>query len=302
VQDVTNGLPRPSSIAFAGTSCPVPEAPVITAAASVPANSTSNLASIPADNMLQYAWSISNGTITSTSNTTSVVYTAGSSGTVVLSVTAANQCGTGPAGTRNVSIQQLALSPPVNFSATTQANSSIVTLNWSQGASGPTSYRMERKDCFSCGWNIIGPNPTTATSYNDTLTSGSTPAAHLYHVIAVATGSTDSSPSNADYAVTAATLFAENITTGTPIRGAHVQELRKAIDALRSLANLSAYWIDYSPPTGLVLASDQTGMRTAVDQAVFALVLYHLTFTGPTPAHNGAILGNDLNQLRAAVK
>ena len=154
----------------------------------------------------------------------------------------------------------------------------------------------------------MGPNPTNATSYNDTLNSASMPAAHLYHVIAVASGSGDSAPSAPAYAVTAATLFAENIVAGTPtvpgtpIRGTHVQELRKAIDQLRALANLAPYWTDYSPPTGTVLASHQTDMRTALDQAVFNLVHYHLTFTGPTPAHDGAIYADQMNQLRTAVK
>ena len=75
-----------------------------------------------------------------------------------------------------------------------------------------------------------------------------------------------------------------------------------SIDALRGLANLPAYWIDYSAPPGAVLATDQTDMRTAVDQAVFSLVLYHLTFSGPTPARDGGILADPLNQLRTAVK
>lgn len=131
-QDTTNALPRPSSITFAGVSCPAPAAPVITAAASVPANSTNNQASVPADNTLQYSWSITGGTITSATTAASIVYTAGASGSVVLSVTAANQCGTGLAGTRNVPIQTT-LSPPLNLSATTQSNSSVVSLIWSQG-------------------------------------------------------------------------------------------------------------------------------------------------------------------------
>jgi hypothetical protein len=161
---------------------------------------------------------------------------------------------------------------------------------------------MERRDCYLCAWTIVGPNPTTATSYNDSVSPGSMPAAHLYHVIAVASGSTDSTPSAPDYAVTATTLFAENITIGTPIRGSQVQELRKAIDALRGLASLGAYWANYSAPTGVILASYQTDMRTALDQAVFNLVSYHLTFTGPVPSPGGAIYADQMNQLRTAVK
>ncbi|HXH41023.1 MAG TPA: fibronectin type III domain-containing protein [Thermoanaerobaculia bacterium] len=312
-QDATNGLPRPSSIAFANwsSSCPTPAAPVITAATSVTSNSTGNVATVPADGTLQYNWSITGGTITSSTTTSSITYTAGASGTVVLSVTASfvsNTCGQGPAGTRNVPILQQ-LSPPVNFSATTQdSNSSVVVLVWSQGLSGPTSYRIERKDCFSCSWTAIGPNPTSATSYTDNSIisiPGNMPRAYLYHVIAVAGGSTDSAPSTLDWAVTASTLFAENIVRGTRIRGTHVQELRKAIDALRSMANLPAYtagWTDYNAPTGRILAIHQTDMRTALDQAVFSLLNSHITFTGTTPAHGVSILAYHINQLRNAVK
>jgi hypothetical protein len=285
---------------------------VITAASSVPAGSTGNLAVVPNDGTLLYAWSITGGTITAT-GANSITYAAGASGTIVISVTASfvsNMCGAGPAGTKNVAIQQQ-LSPPVNFSTTLNGSSSV-TLVWSPGASGPTSYRIERQDCFGCAWSPIGPNPISTTSYTDTISSvaGNPPAAHLYHVIAVASGSSDSSPSAPDYAVTAFTLFAENIGTATPIRGTHVQELRKAIDALRSLANLPPYmtpaysdgWPDYNPATGPVLASHQTAMRTALDQAVFNLLTHHLTFTGTTPAHGVGIASSHMNQLRNAVK
>jgi hypothetical protein len=43
-------------------------------------------------------------------------------------------------------------------------------------------------------------------------------------------------------------------------------------------------------------------MRTALDQAVFALVQHHLTFTGTTPANGVGIAATHLNQLRSAVK
>ncbi len=308
-QDSTNRLPRPSSIVFSNwsTACPVPSAPVITAPTSVPAASTGNVASVPADATLQYAWVITGGTITATT-ANSITFTAGASGTIALSVTASyvsNSCGPGPAGTRSVAIQPQ-LSAPINL-LTQLYGDSAVTLLWSPGASGPTSYRIERKDCYSCAWVPIGPNPMSSTAYTDTLTSvpGNSPVAHLYHVIAVASGSSDSQPSSPDYAVTASTMFAESIGYGTPIRGSHVQELRKAIDALRGLAGLGPYtagWTDYNPPTGAVLAIHQTDMRTALDQAVFSLVQYHLTFTGTMPAHDVGIAATHLIQLRNAVK
>jgi hypothetical protein len=88
---------------------------------------------------------------------------------------------------------------------------------------------------------------------------------------------------------------------GTPIRGTHVQELRKAIDALRSLANLPPYWADYNAPTGVILASHQTAMRTAVSEAAAALG-HPITFTGTVPAHDVGISKDHINTLRTAVK
>lgn len=82
-------------------------------------------------------------------------------------------------------------------------------------------------------------------------------------------------------------------------------ELRNAIDALRGLANLLPYtagWTNYNAPTGHVLAVHQTDMRTALDQAIFSLLLHHLTFTGTTPANGVVISASHMNQLRSAVK
>jgi hypothetical protein len=81
-----------------------------------------------------------------------------------------------------------------------------------------------------------------------------------------------------------------------------VQELRKAIDALRTTANLPHTWTDYSPPTGFVLASDQTAMRTALDQAVFAITGQHVAFTGTVPANGVVISAYHMTQLRSGVK
>jgi YD repeat-containing protein len=298
-QDPLNGLPRPSSISFAVATCSVPAAPVITAATSVPANSTGNVATVT-DGSLTYNWTVSNGSKTATTPT-SMTYTAGASGTVSISVTATNSCGVSPPGTRNVAITAApTLYPPTNFSATTTDYSSVVRLTWQPGQSGSTSYRIERKDCYSCLWHSIGS--VTDLWYYDTVAESSIPVPYLYHVIAVATGSSDSDPSAQDYAVTAATLFAEDVLPGTRIRGSHIQELRRAIDELRVLAGLPRYWTNYNAPTGKVLASHQIEMRTALDAAVWALKTQHVPFAGSTPAPRVRILATHINQLRAAVR
>lgn len=105
----TNGMPRPSSIAISGWSenCPPPAAPAITAATSVCAGSSGNAASVPAVSGVQYEWSITGGSIPGSRFGNSITYTAGTSGSVVLSAIGTNSCGQGSAGTRSVSILAL---------------------------------------------------------------------------------------------------------------------------------------------------------------------------------------------------
>ncbi|NWJ42541.1 MAG: hypothetical protein HXX12_16385 [Geothrix sp.] len=61
-----------------------PATPVITAPSQVTAQSGQNVASIPAQAGCSYAWTLSGGTISSGQGTTSVVFTAGGTGTMVL--------------------------------------------------------------------------------------------------------------------------------------------------------------------------------------------------------------------------
>jgi hypothetical protein len=67
---------------------------VITAPSGVVADSTGNTASVPVTAGATYAWTIANGTITAGAGTDTITFTAGSSGTVDLSVTVtASGCG-----------------------------------------------------------------------------------------------------------------------------------------------------------------------------------------------------------------
>jgi hypothetical protein len=68
--------------------CPAPPSTVITAAPQICPLSAGNTASVPdAGGGATYAWTISNGTITSGAGTRTITYTAGSSGPVSLGVT-----------------------------------------------------------------------------------------------------------------------------------------------------------------------------------------------------------------------
>ena len=82
-----------ATICFNDVDCSTTSASIIPTPAQVCSNSTGNNASGPAG-MTAYAWGIANGTITSATNTQSMTYTAGASGTLDLdlSVTAPNAC------------------------------------------------------------------------------------------------------------------------------------------------------------------------------------------------------------------
>ena len=85
----------------------------ITAAASVCAGSTGNAASVPdAGTGATYAWTITNGTITSATNARTIVFTAGSTGPVALGVTV-TAGGCTSTGSASVAVAALPATPVV---------------------------------------------------------------------------------------------------------------------------------------------------------------------------------------------
>ncbi|MBV9493437.1 MAG: carboxypeptidase regulatory-like domain-containing protein, partial [Acidobacteria bacterium] len=89
------------------------EVPTVTPTpAQVCAGSTGNTASGPAG-MSSYAWSITNGTITSATNAQSVTYTAGSAGSAVLSLTVTSASGCQTVGTATVPVNAIPAAPTI---------------------------------------------------------------------------------------------------------------------------------------------------------------------------------------------
>ncbi|MBK9062774.1 MAG: carboxypeptidase regulatory-like domain-containing protein [Acidobacteria bacterium] len=81
-----------------------PAAPVITAPATVGAGSPNRVASVPAVGGATYAWSITNGTITSGQGTDQITFTAGTPGTLTLGViVTVGTCASSP-GSANVTV------------------------------------------------------------------------------------------------------------------------------------------------------------------------------------------------------
>ncbi|HEX3067146.1 MAG TPA: hypothetical protein VHX14_01130, partial [Thermoanaerobaculia bacterium] len=174
-QDASNGMARPASIAFQNlNSCTAPSTPAITANSPVCAGSSGNTASVPT-NGSGYQWSIVGGTITSGGTTNTVTYTAGGTGTLTLSVTVTNACGTSPAGTRSVTV---ATGP----TATLTGQQTIT-----RGANATLHITLTGTSPWTLTWSDIGQQTVSVSSFDRTVSSPQTTT--TYQITAVSDGS-----------------------------------------------------------------------------------------------------------------
>ena len=153
-----NGMARPSSIQFGSgnsTCAPISPSP-ITAPASVVANSTGNIASVPARADITHTWQISGGVITSSATGDFITFTADASGSVTLLVTpSSNGCGgTSSNSTIPITNQSCPFLDPSEIHA-----SSSVFANSTQNNASVTP-----RSGISHQWQISGGTITSSTS------------------------------------------------------------------------------------------------------------------------------------------
>ncbi|MEA2325343.1 MAG: hypothetical protein QOE68_302, partial [Thermoanaerobaculia bacterium] len=153
-----------------------PATPAITPTpASVCASSTGNSAAGPA--ATSYAWSITNGTITSATNIQTITYTAGASGTVGLTLVVTNASGCSATNTSNVTINAKPATPVITPTPAAVCASS--TGNSAAGPAGATSY----------AWSIVNGTITSATNIQTiTYTAGASGTVGLTLVVTNASG------------------------------------------------------------------------------------------------------------------
>ena len=161
---------------------------------------------------------------------------------------------------------------PSSLAAT--PSSSNVALSWS-AASGAAKYRVERK---SAGGSFSLLGTTTSTSVTDNEAgSGS---AYLYKVCSADTsGNCTSGYSNVvlgaplnfptDPTITG---YAEDPNNATTIKAAHITELRAAVNAVRSLAGLSAAtWTNQNIAADVTISADDVrDLRAGLNDALVA--------------------------------
>jgi len=182
---VTNASGCPASNNVNVTINPNPATPAITPAPSqVCASSAGNTATGPAG-ATTYSWSIANGAITSATNGQAITYTAGTSGTVDLTLVVTNASGCSASNTVNVPINANPVTPTITPTpAQVCANS---TGNSADGPAGATTY----------AWSIVNGTITSATNIQTiTYTAGASGTVDLTLVVTNASGCSASNTVN----------------------------------------------------------------------------------------------------------
>lgn len=189
----------------------------------------------------------------------------------------------------------LTLLPPTNLTATADGATSVA-LSW-DAVAGAT-YKIFRSAAYPT-YTQIGT--AAGTTYSDTTALAN--HAYLYTVRAT-DGSTDSVDSNADLATTV--LFTDpTLGSAIAVKATHVNQLRTAVDAVRTLAGLSAG--TYTDPTltaGVAINRLHViDLRTALDAARTALALSVLGYTDPSiTAGTTVVKAAHVNDLRQRVQ
>lgn len=164
-------------------------------------------------------------------------------------------------------------STPASVQAT-RSGPTAVTVSWAAAASqvGIAAYRVEKLP-----GNQVFVTTGPGTSFVDTnVASGS---AYFYRVTAVDLDNSFSTPSAYDVATLVDFQDDPVVAHVTSVRGAHVADLRRAVDAVRQAAGLSKWWTSYTPPTGLIRASHFVELRDRLNEARAAVLLPAVQFS-----------------------
>lgn len=179
----------------------------------------------------------------------------------------------------------------------TRSGVASVSVSWAASSSqtGIAGYRIER---------LPGPQTFTTsgtgTTFVDTISNGLvTGGAYFYRVTAVDTNNLLSTPSAYDLATLVVLADDPAVPAVTRIRGVHVSELRRVIDAIRHAAGLPSAWTSYDPPAGPVRASDFTLLRDRLNDARTTVSLPPVQLT---IAPGNRVNSSDLQSVRNGIK
>lgn len=255
--------------------------------------SAGRTASVPTCSGCTYAWTISGGTITSSTTTAAITYTP-TGPNVTLSATIIGPRGCGITSSKSIVASCTPVSAPTNVVATATSTASV-NVTWT-AAAGAITYNVYRSP-DALNYTLAGSSGTT--SFADGGRTANT--SYLYKVRAVA--GTESGDSNIDLATT--TIFTDDpLVAGTAVKAVHITQLRTAVNAVRTLASLGAgSYTDPSLTVGAtgIKAVHINDLRTALNQARSALALSTITY-GETITAGVSIKTSHITELRNGVK
>jgi hypothetical protein len=258
------------------------------------AGRTASVASCPG---CTYQWSIEGGTITSSSTIAAITYTPNATN-VALTVTILTSRGCGITATKDFLSSCVAVEPPANVVATATTTNNV-NVSWTASI-GALTYNVYRST-DGTNYALAGFTTSPTVTFNDGGRSANT--AHLYKVRAVNGG--ESSDSNIDLATT--TIFTDDPLVAGPslIKSAHINELRTAVNAVRTLASLAAgSYTDPSLTVGvtLVKAVHVNDLRSAIDEARETLALSALSYGETVTTAATIVKASHVIELRNGVK
>lgn len=270
-----------------------PATPVITAPSSAAAGATGLVASVTAQVGSSYAWTVTNGTLASGQGTNQITFTAGSSGTITLTVVKTSGACSSDQGIASVAI----FGAPTNVAAVATSSNSVA-VSWT--ASGGATYEVFRR---GPGTTVSFVSNTSSTSFDDSTVAAG--AAYLYTVRAVDASGNLSAFSAGD--ATATVIFTDDPIAAqmTPVKGVHLTQLRAAVAAFRNLAGLDSVTFSDAAlnSTVTIKAVHLTQLREALDAARSALSLPVVMYTDPAVIAGGTIVKSaHLTELRNGVK
>jgi hypothetical protein len=228
--------------------------------------------------------------------------------TTIYSVVVNGDCGTTFSSGATVTVYAPP-TPPTTFTATgsTVPGSAGVPvhLQWN-GATFPAGfgkYQIQRAQAGTLGFYDYVSVTQTANDDNSVSHDpyGIAYYAYVYRIIAVDVNGARSAPSVPDVALVGI-LGDDPLPVNSLIRGYHISQLRRAIDAVRAIAGLNPMWTSYDSVTGRILAADLARMRLALDEARSMLTLPATAYTWPSPIPGQPIRRGDVEDLRKGVK
>jgi len=277
---VTDGNGCSSSNGASITINPNPAAPTITPTpSSVCSGSTGNTASGPGG--FTYFWSIVNGTITSGQTSQTVTYTAGSTGTVDLTLVVTDGNGCSASNGTSVTIVQAPAAPTITPSASGVCAGS--TGNTADGPAGATTY----------SWGITNGTITSATNIQTiTWTAGTAGTTTLSLTVTNANGcsatnSTDvvvnanpSAPTITPSSTSVCPSSTGNTASGPASMASYSWSITNGTITSGQTAQTVTYTAAATGPVGLTLTVTNAAGCSATNSASVSVVSFNIQRTG----------------------